>query len=499
MDYFDLLPNEIIRKILNNLNLEDLLVCFDVSRRFRSICEIVQINEIILANENNEKLREIRFHSNESIEYRYQSINFRKYINLDENFLFRKERIKYIHFFAQELSVDTDLSIFNGYSNLYQLDINGLIKLSKNQLIRAPNLEIIKFCKIFNSNRTIDLICPKLRILSCVDLRPIIIHYPQMMRKLKVVNYSTKIELMINLEILHCEQGQKLNREILTILTNLKQLHLYSNFNYHHLIYIIKQRLILRKIDLLIYLIGVRLNSTSQIDEMKKDKQFTFQMNNYNQLSDDLTFFSSISYTHLIKLCNSKIPSDFLTKFFYIKSISANDKIENRKHFIEFIQNLPFLASLQLSDPSLDSKFFNDLTVIVNRLNFLIIVRLDKFSNMDFIFKFKNLLYFRTDIQSSIILSLAPRSFMKLKKLRFFRFKFDDEYLLVKRSTLSKDKKFSIMKSVRFMNEYVHLIVYDDLTIEQLAYECNGLKYLYDKEGPLTRSRSKLINAVAEG
>ena len=441
MNYFDKLPDEILEMTLKKLNLTDLGRCRRVSRRFKAICEIVRIEELITCPETNQP-KSRWFYTNKSIDY---SESVKLSTEIDEYWLLfgLRSTLKYIHFYADVNGLDFDFSLLNSFTKLELLDVNSRIA-GHHQVFSPPNLRIFKFNYLDRDRGDFFIECPKLEVLSISSLYLTSFHQPETLRHLEIETYEYDIESFINLEILVLNNIDRLNRNVLTVFRNLKQLRLLQGSGMSSddwdrfkskLNYIFEQKIILKRHDLVIFWADVRLENPDKIEEydFKQQNYLQFMISNYNLLNCDITKFQLIDYTNLMN-STKQIPDDFASKFIQIESIHTSSKVNDQNQFSAFLKNLQYLTHLDLTNSSLDSSFYNSLPdILAGQLTDLTINETDDLKlNFNFVLKFKFLQYFETNQRFKNSFDLAIKCFRELKYLTFFKFKFGENRILIK-------------------------------------------------------------------
>ena len=214
--------------------------------------------------------------------------SYRSVLNLGQN-------LRRLHLNFSDLPC-SKMQNFNSLVQLEQLEIECcyLIELCT---LTLPNLKIFKFHSRHRYRPgTLKMKTPKLEALDCDDLSVIEIDQPEAIKHLKTELYHNRLEEFKNLEVLECGDIQNVNKEILSILSKLKVLCVYeidakkleieeSRNLISKMSFIMKQKLVLRRTELKVYLQGVRLTDGNNLDAFKLDLNNTkFQIENYANL-----------------------------------------------------------------------------------------------------------------------------------------------------------------------------------------------------------------------
>ena len=463
-----------------------------MSKRFRFFCDEVKIQEIILheSEVNKSCSKSYWFVSNKIINYK-DSISletfkaYRSFFKLDQNL--RRLHLNDDHF------IWFKIEIFNSLIQLEQLEIEGN-SFFFDCTLTLPNLKISKIYARNARFQQFKLKTPKLEALDCYNLYSIVIEQPETIKHLRIETCDSRLEHFINLEVLECGQIRKINKEILSTLRKLKALCGYEKstkkfeFETHRnlidkISFIMKQKLVLRRTELKVYLQGVQLTDGNNLNDFKlKLRDTRFQIGNYANLYSNLFFINYVNYSHLIEM-KKQVPGDYFNKFFRIRMVVVTTKV-NRDNFILFVSKLNFVEYLCLTNASLDQSLIDHLLDICNLK--MLIVNENRTLNLDFacILKCKRLTHFRTNQPFLGSFDLALKAFSRLTKLVKFVFAKDDETVEIK-----KDYHFDL-KCYRHST--------DTTTFSKLGIKFNELtiycNHLANKTGVKTRRSTKLTN-----
>ena len=449
----------------------------------------MKVRELILHQNNNILFwpKTYWFPSNKTIDYK-DSISlkmfdsYRSVLNLDQN-------LRRLHLNITDLTY-YKMQMFNSLVQLDQLEIECYY--FHNCTLTLPNLRIFKFrpqCEF----QKLKMKTPKLEALDCDDLTIIEIRQPETIKHLKTELYHSSLEEFKNLEVLDCGEIRNVNKEILSILSKLKVLCVYeidakkleieeSRNLISKMSFIMKQKLVLRRTELKVYLQGVRLTDGNNLDVFKLDLDNTkFQLENYANLYNSLHFIDCVNYSDLTAL-TEQIPDDYFNKLFQVRGVEITTKV-NRDHFIWFASKLNFLDSLMFKNASLDQSTIDHLLDFCDLV--CLAVNEDQPLNLNFdcILKCKRLTLFKTDQPFPGSFDLALKAFSRLTKLKYFIFRKDDETVAIQRNL----NHFNLICYPQQRNSpifFKHRIEFKELSIY-----CNHLA----NTGVRTRSATKLI------
>ena len=386
------------------------------------------------------------------------------------------------------------IDMFNSFVQLEHLEIkcDRILFSSNGPRLILPNLKVFKWYDPNQHNARFKMNTPKLEALECHHLNTIELDHPETIKHLKIGLYQSKLEKFTNLEVLECEQIASINREILSSLNNLKVLSCYemrplysrigeSENMVNKMSFIMKQKLVLRRTELKVYLQGVQLTDGNHLNDFSLNLRNTqFQIENYANLYSSLHFISYVNYNDLTRLMK-RVPDDYFNKFFQIRMIEVTTKV-NRDHFIRFVSKLKFVDSLKLTNASLDQSMIDNLIGFCD-LKFLI-VNEDQNLNLNFncILKCKRLVSFRTNQPFQNSFDQAIKAFSRLTSLELFIFKKDDETVEIR-----KQFNFSL-QCFRGLTGYLTFSK-RGINFNELTTYCN---HLANKTGVRTRRTIKL-------
>lgn len=462
MSTLDSLPSELLRIIFENLNLNALRALRNVSKRFRSVCEIVRVNTVII-NDAEDEFRSTWFHTNDTIDYRdaikFSTFLFNFHTGHPDLFGLRRN-LKRLHFGFWNENLNLNFGFLDSFTELEQLDIQTALRGGYPHRIRAPKLKTLSVDYFEESECPAFFVeCPKLERLK-IDAPMELVHveHKENVRYLEVPFYKDNLEQFRWIECLqinYTANGIGSNRNLLTVFESLKELrlHLYYSLSpdeYQELgnaiISIFRQRSNLGS-DLAVYLAGVAFERAEKFDEFRSalqrltfrgDQEYAkmqFQIQNFNSLScDDLSFFTELNYTCLFIMCGGRPPEDYFSKFFNIRYIKVTSKIRRPDQFMVLLKEPKYLKALDLKNAGLSQQQLNQLPDFCQISYFYFEEEpSDLVINYDFILRFRLLIRFVTNQNTDGLVDLALRTFTELKYLRLFRFKREQDEFSIAR------------------------------------------------------------------
>lgn len=271
----DHLPIELLQFIFRHLDLYDLLNCRLVNKKWKFFIDETKIDELIL-NDKVEDYENYWFHTRKGLNYK-NAIKLDQLCALKAIFFKLEHSLKCLHINEMRRDYESidNFEFINSFSKLEQLDIAGLVTyLGDSFHLNLPNLKIFQINNIDYDDEgetfePIVLNTPKLEVLKCEQFDYIDVAYPHAIKNLQVKRYIRKCDRFNNLEYFTCSTD--LNRDVLSIFRNLKELNLYSDFLNDYdafkntLLYINRQKQTLRRDEFKIYLIGVQLKGAGEL------------------------------------------------------------------------------------------------------------------------------------------------------------------------------------------------------------------------------------------
>lgn len=449
----DSLPVELIFHIFRYISINDLINCRQVCKKFKNVCEEKKIDQLIIDEATN--CETIQFQdSNKLTTINNNIIEFSKILphkstfKLDQNLI----RLEIVYFEGSEF----ELNFLNSLLKLEELLIRSCEE--GQYMISLPNLRIFDANIYDHDGYRFYLNTPKLQSINCFLLELIEIENPLAIKKLKCEDFDDQIIEFQNLEYLEYQNAiEYVDRDILMNFENLKELHLYctspdSNQRFSpdayvidSVSYIMKQKLVLRRMNFNLYLQGVLIKDKNVLNDFAYSSDLEFQIKNFDSLVGCVSRVENVNYTDLINLMGNNIPTTYFTKFCSIQKVKVTGKVNDGQHLIWFLKNLKCLNKLSLKYASLDQKFYNSLSEVY-QLQYLKINECSGFKiNYEFIQKMKSLLSFQTNQQFVNPINFIVRSLRRSKKLISVKFKCgkNDQILIGK--SLSEQNRFSLM------------------------------------------------------
>ena len=462
-----------------------------MSKRFRFFCDEVKVRELIVYQHRNGFYtgRRYWFQSNKLINYNdsispeiFQS--YRSVLKFDQN-------LRRLHLNVAK-SICFKIEVFNSLLQLEQLEIE--CDCVDNYTLTLPNLKIFKLRAPIQHDRQLKMKTPKLEALDCYNLRSIEIDQPETIKHLRIDYFHSELEELVNLEVLECAQFENINKEILSILSNLKVLCCYGPIVQNmrieerlnlinNISFIMKQKLVLRRTELKVYLQGVQLIDGNDLNTFKLNLEDTrFQIENYANLYNSLYFITYVNYSDLIALMK-QVPDDYFNKFSQIRKVEVTAKVD-ADHFIWFVSKLKSVVWLELKNASLNQSMIDSLLGCSCDLEILLVNEDQNLNlNFDSILKCKRLAVFETNQSVQNSFDLAIKAFSRLTEFMYFIFKKDDETVEIRKlfQYVRTDTTQYMIRTSTFSKDYIEF--------NELITYCNRLA---NKTGVKTRSMTKL-------
>lgn len=478
IDYFNKLPDELILIIFKKLNISDLRNLRTVNRRFKGISEF-STTDLIVTNGIN--LKNFWYLSDDRKSADRDDLifcgfwSFRKIFRLESSL----KRL--------ELSIFIHLSSLNRFKHLEHLEID-VFSLEGNDELNLLKLKLLVIKKIFytkndhksfcteNEDHKLILECKKLEIISLgiIPFKDVKIVYPKIVKYLRFEHPAyCAIEQFKNLEHLSLIGNSALDKEILTKLKRLKIL----DFDYvrrdddelnDYFSYVLKQRLVLRRVNLIIRANGVEIDKESMLKD--RSNSFRFQIQNYDKLTGylfNIAYINNEEYDYLVKHFHKKVPLSFFKKFFNIQNVFFKDlKSSSQDQCSWFLDNLVSVKELKIVSCKFGQLFYNKLGNYryLNRLELIDIEEDDdddyglfaklfnansipseyskktdcfepkiKIDCIDLTKKLKNLVFLNVEMIQENPFEAAIETFKQSKHLKTFEFRFKNVHYFIEK------------------------------------------------------------------
>ena len=464
------LPPELFCEIFNLLNLEQLIKCNLVNKYWHSIVnDLIKVKRLVVGRHYSRKWYFTKEFIKEEIECCHLNLFLTQY---KRSFL---ANLNYLCF-DPRLS-NFDLNIVNLFTRLVHFELN-ILTLKRNAIIKLnlPNLQVFSFYANRDCNLTID--CPKLKVLRYksydvydnLDIKHLdsIIH-------LETKLYDEKLKGLKNIEYLRIQNYQKIDENILSNLSNLKEFHFDLSIDglfldlfristvFDHvkdcLRRFMNRKRSLRMYSLKVFFLGIQLvDNEDEINfdglqqrisedrvELNLEK---FCMDNYNRFKYNLKFICRVDYNNLMAVAN-EIPTDYFKKFYNLQAVTSIGRIINQEHFLEFLKSVKNLNELMLEYPNLNQSIYDRLPESCSLKSLKL--KEGHQLNFDFTTKFKELkmLFLNQNVSLEVVKSLIGPSSLVTKLNYKLGYVFNFNKI---KFQIWKDKGNGIFKLVKIHN-----------------------------------------------
>ena len=335
-------------------------------------------------------------------------------------------------------------SVFSLYAlknlgQLEQLQIDTLNPERNTSLLRSSSLQ--RLCiGDFKKKTTLTLRCRKLREFKTrTNLSRFYFPYPEKITLLHVEDLKddhSELNQFKNLQHLIVRNGNHNGGDILQLLPeDLVSLKM-KEIDKQKMQYLLKQKKLLRRLNLKIYLSGILIETNQEIDDFyaQNDTMFAERtkliLSKYGKLSDICPWIHEINYSVVWQHFGGRTPDDFFSKLVNIETIVVDQLITDADHFGEFIGRCCNLRKLHI-EATVDQRIYDCLHNACDQLTSLTINDSEAI-DLEFVLNQKNLVYFTTnqEIQPN---KLAE--FGNLKHLQVLEFSYNGKEAEIRSQT----------------------------------------------------------------
>ena len=411
----DDLPNECLYEIFKYLNLRDVISCRTVSKRFKSISDLIKFKQLIVCDIIGE-LKNMWFQDKSRPINYMNAINFQTFqrVQTFRSSFNLKHTLERLHIRKYD-GKSFELPNLAGFNNLQELDIDSRIS-NVHLTLELPKLRMFRLTRMHRElDQYLHLKTPtKLEILNSECLRQLEIDHPESIKQLKtywvVEEELTQLAAMKNLEYLQI-RGLSMKiiqlKDILSVFKNLKYLqfdNFYDVYNVYlkdYLKNVLVQKDALKRPNFKLYLEGVELIDSRMVDEYYSSETIPdFQMQNINLLNGDLSSIKLINFQSIFNstVVDNRISTNYASRLYNIRQLDANGKV-NVEHLIWLLKKLDYLEVLLLFKTELSQTFFDHTfpDICPNLIRLRMIGHLNLIKQINFLEKFGLLLYFYLD------------------------------------------------------------------------------------------------------
>lgn len=450
----DALPVEMLTLILRELDLPELANCRLISKKFKFSVDQVRVNELAVIVDRFQYLKSLPFKYDACEPIVYPNLLCLLNPKLFSSSLASAVILKNLRYFKLTGYVNWqqfNITALNGLDKLKQLDFDCSIVIDGIVQLALASLEVLSFAEaISRRNRESEdhlrIDAAKLRVFACQRLDDCIqIVHPQTIEKLELNTSNQNLSVFVNLKVFQQNFGTAVHGSLLSSLSGqLRELHIYlRNFLGAHVSVhypylketvteLLRQRAVLERRDLKIFLMGIEVIETRKRDVDDFDEQFLCYLKfnrrksffplsrSYKQLADTLPFYESVDFGLLETLGYERIPDDFCSRFMNLREVISRGCVLNQVEFTSFLSRIKHLSQLSIVDSTMlfDRRFFEQLPSICPLLSKLVLYEESR-RDFSFILRFKMLVEFETNKRQW--LRYAPDAYRACKYLNSFQ------------------------------------------------------------------------------
>lgn len=462
----DNLPNHLLSKIFfDNLDVDELLKCKTVSKRWNYVISKLKFNKLCLKFVSEERYSTLWYPDNRIIDTKELVFFNNIKIFKDYNFLSYFINLKYFKLCSDFSFVLENLPEFFELECLDLIDVR-CIEFNKDYVLNFKKLKFLRMPLI--ENECLKVESQSLEMLSCIYDHQILLSNNDKLRSLSI-DWTMQLKLKVykNLETLSISSVE--NLDLISLFSflpkNLKQLSLTS-FNFFDLFkredliafYEFKKNF--ENLDIYLNYIKLDHDIQSFLDKMSllEEGKHYFACKNLKDIKQ-LSWYC-INYGKILKAFDREpIPSDFFKKFNCINRVEITDNVKDQNQLISFLSGCPSINQLVFENARLNQDFFDKLPSICPYLEYFVEKEHHLGQRIKINFKF---------LSEFILLRLASTyqeiSFIDLiailKKLNLLCqitfYKNDDIFYSIKRI---KRKSYEVYRSDKYGEQYSGLTI----------------------------------------
>ena len=407
------LPFEVMKMILDELPLNDLLACERVCQHWNGCVKLLNLRRMIIV-----KVPPIVYKSRNIRPRKWFFIDTNEWwpskelprtdlqIDLNDSFLLNLRQLRVCDPPRKHLPIGVqrpllkDTNFINQLINLEVLEVSRIDQGT----IHLPNLTCLAIHRLLGSRVRID--CPKLTSFRTKDgfgELPRFLH-PQTVTHLYAVDYSPAFAVFNSLKYLslessafHNEYGNNDADQFLTAFPKLRVLSQRpgrnSRWNEQSLQVLLRRKNALKRDNLTIIFFGVPIDDPAQLDE---SNAFRLLMQNYDKLRvEELKRVRSLSYPDLMDSVDHRpeqLPVDIQRTFCNIQKVTVGDGLKDEDALLRLLGGFGRLRILYFQI-SLGEAFFEKLAAACppSSHKCLELYFNKQLVSFDFIFRFGNL------------------------------------------------------------------------------------------------------------
>lgn len=441
MSIDDKLPPEMLTHVLICLDVNDLLRCQLVNRRWKATIESnIRINRLAV-RESEAEDEEWSVHlvfTSQLMESTHQ------FITRSRNFTQRKIMLTILKN-LRKLSIDrldSGLALcLEGLTNLEHLEIWDFF-LDRIHKFKSTNLKALTVRVVTGPQRALWLDTPNLSTVEIgCQMRASSLQfiYPESVTRLAAYYYDEEFLQFKNLTVCFIFNCVEMPSDLLEMHPALRLLHC-GRSSWSAASALLSSKSQLRRSDFKFYNCGLPIDTIEELggyvdgedDELLFDftrsEHFHLILSSYSRRESLMPYNRLVNYTLLVRHFNGQIERGIFGWFTNIRKLVVSKPIGGRAQFVWFIRNCKWLHELIVKKCKLGQSICDrlpDYQPHLRELEFYKEPRLD----FGFLLGFRKLRLFKTTQQVS--LSFAARAIRQLDKLRIFDFKHKGKPVMV--------------------------------------------------------------------
>lgn len=404
------LPVDLISKILDKIDVSDLVNCRLVNRRWRDAVDAFRIKNLAILKYFQKQFKNERsYPTNRLIKDHYHRLSQRT-TNFFQNSIVRTMLSELKELYLEDGSTNYstfDLENLNQLKSLENLQIVYLNTI-KGKKLDLPMLRTL-LIKSYSKLNGLLIGCERLQNFKTdCTLNHFIFLYPESIKRLDIDSckyFKQKMKMFENLEKLILRRSSFMPDDLIKLLPHLVELRI-KMIEKDEMMDLMKKKRTLRRIKLRIFLSGIHIESNGEIDDYCQEdalmvKKTQLLADKFKRLTDFEPWIECLNFSVLNNHFKGKLPIELIERFINLNHLIISKPLDKTEQLSTILINYSEKLTRLDFNTSIEQTIYDQLDKWTNKLNVLKII--DKQPvKMEFIFKQKFLQQLITNQQLDI-------------------------------------------------------------------------------------------------